>query len=110
MLNNHQPRPLPCYYNRTSLGSVLESQCCAAIDAFEGLQIRNAPALLALVKEQAIKAASNAGEHVFRFSSLMLPQAPTLATNDDGTPVEHNDAVPADGSFLDHLNYGSSRV
>ena len=110
MMNNHQPRPLPRYYNHISLGSVLKLKCRAAIDAFEGLQIRNALDLLASAKEQAIEAASNAGEHVFRFSSLMLPQAPTLATNDDGTPVEHNDAVPADGSFLDHLNYGSSRV
>ena len=60
MMNNHQPRPLPRYYNRTSLGSVLESQCRAAIDAFEGLQIRNALALLASAKERAIEAASNA--------------------------------------------------
>ena len=57
-----------------------------------------------------MEAASNAREHVFRFLSSPLLQAPTLTTNDDVTPAEHNDAVPADGSFVDHLNYGSCRV
>ena len=98
-MNNQHAPSLPQYYYRTSLGSVLETRCRAAIDAFEGLQIRNAIALLASAKERAIEAASNAGEHAFRFSSSPLPPAPTLTTNDA--------AVPADGSFVGHLNYGS---
>ena len=110
MMNNPQPHPLPCYYNRTSLGSVLESQCCDAIDAFEGLQIRDGLALLAAAKQRVIEAASIAGEHVFRFTSPPLPQAPTVITNADGTTAEGNIAVPAEGSFVDNLNYGSSCV
>ena len=102
MMNNHQAPSLPQYYYRTALGSVLETRCRAAIDAFEGLQIRNAIALLASAKERAIKAASNAVEHAFRFSSTPPPPAPSLITNDA--------PVPADGSFVDHLNYGSYRV
>ena len=101
-MNNHQAPSLPQYYNRTSLGSVLETRCRAAIDAFEALQIRNAIALLASAKERAIEAASNAVEHAFRFLSMPPPPAPTLITNDA--------AVPADGSFVGHLNYGSYRV
>ena len=65
MMNNPQPRPLPHYYNRTSLGSVLESQCRAAIDAFEGLQIRDGLALLVAAKQRVIEDTSIAGEHVF---------------------------------------------
>ena len=102
MMNNHQAPSLPCYFNHTSLGSVLETRCRAAIDVFEALQIRNAIALLASTKERAIEAASNAVEHAFRFSSTPPLPAPSLITNDA--------AVPADGSFVGHLNYGSYRV
>ena len=92
MMSNDEAPSLPRYYNHTSLGSVLETRCRAAIDAFEGLQIRNAVALLASAKERAIEAASNiAGDHSFRFFSSPLPQAPTITTNDV--------AVPADGLF-----------
>ena len=73
-MNMDQPCPLPGYYNRTSLGSVLERRCRAAIDAFEGLQIRNALGLLASANAAAIAraAASNVGASVFRFSSPPL--------------------------------------
>ena len=99
-MSNVEAPSLPRYYNRTSLGSILETRCRAAIDAFEGLQIRTATALLASAKERAIEAASNiAGDHAFRFLSSPLPPAPTITTNDA--------AVPADGSFIGHLNYGS---
>ena len=70
MMINHQAPSLPRYYYRTTLGSVLETRCRAAIDAFEGLQIRNAIALLASAKERAIEAASNAVEHAF---PILLP-------------------------------------
>ena len=54
-MNNAHPLHLPRYYNRTSLGSVFEAQCRAAINAFEGLQIRDGFALLATVKQPAIE-------------------------------------------------------
>ena len=99
MMSNHQPPSLPRYFNRTSLGSVLETRCRTAIDAFEGLQICNAIALLASAKERAIEAASNiARDHSFRFFSSPLPQPPTLTPNDA--------VMPEDASFVGHLNYG----
>ena len=103
MMSNDEAPSLPRYYNHTSLGSVLETRCRTAIVAFEGLQICNAVDLLASAKERAIEVASNAaGDHAFRFVSSPLPQAPTLITNDT--------ALPVDGSFIGHLNYGSRCV
>ena len=64
-MNNTQPRPLPRYYNGTSLGSVFEAQCRAAIDTFKGLQIHEGLALLATVMQGSIDAAFIAGEHAF---------------------------------------------
>ena len=78
----------------------MERRCRAAIDAFEGLQIRNALGLLASANAAAIAraAASNVGASVFRFSSPPLPQPPTTLPNEDGIDEDGHDSVAADAS------------